>query len=145
MPSFRPSVTLVASRFAAAAVLLAPSAGYAAAVPAAPLLIYDLTFNQAPVDAMPADQSASTPVPAAAESAAIDADALAARLDTAGLPPLDLLVRTSGETRLSNFLLWQAAYAELLFVETLWPDFDEAELARAVEQFGQRQRRYGGL
>ena len=53
-----------------------------------------------------------------------------AALDTGGLPPLDLLIRTSGEQRLSNFLLWQAAYAELLFVDTLWPDFDEAVMPR---------------
>ena len=61
------------------------------------------------------------------------------------LPPLDLLIRTSGEQRLSNFLLWQAAYAELLFVDTLWPDFDADALAEAVAAFGRRQRRYGGL
>lgn len=66
-------------------------------------------------------------------------------LDTRDLPPLDLLIRTSGEVRLSNFLLWQAAYAELLFVDTLWPDFDADTLAAAVEAFGQRQRRFGGL
>jgi undecaprenyl diphosphate synthase len=66
-------------------------------------------------------------------------------LDSNDLPPLDLLIRTSGEQRLSNFMLWQAAYAELLFVDTLWPDFDEATLAAALEQFGRRQRRFGGL
>ena len=55
------------------------------------------------------------------------------------------MIRTSGEQRLSNFLLWQAAYAELLFVDTLWPDFDAVALAAAVATFGQRQRRYGGL
>lgn len=66
-------------------------------------------------------------------------------LTTHGLPPLDLLIRTSGEQRLSNFLLWQAAYAELLFVETLWPDFDGGALAEAIAQFGRRQRRFGGL
>jgi undecaprenyl diphosphate synthase len=68
-----------------------------------------------------------------------------ARLDTHGLPRLDLLVRTSGEQRLSNFLLWQAAYAELVFTDTLWPDFDHAHLAAAIETFGRRERRYGGL
>ena len=66
-------------------------------------------------------------------------------LDTADLPPLDLLIRTSGEVRLSNFLLWQAAYAELLFVDTLWPEFAGATLAHAIAAFGQRQRRFGGL
>ncbi|WP_448502126.1 isoprenyl transferase [Sphingomonas sp.] len=76
---------------------------------------------------------------------AID-DALFEReLQTHDLPPLDLLIRTSGEQRLSNFLLWQAAYAELLFVDTLWPDFDGESLAAAIETFGRRQRRFGGL
>jgi undecaprenyl diphosphate synthase len=79
------------------------------------------------------------------DPAAIDAAAIEERLDTRGLPPLDLLIRTSGEQRLSNFLLWQAAYAELLFVDTLWPDFGASELASAVAAFGQRERRYGGL
>lgn len=76
---------------------------------------------------------------------AIDEAAIDRELDTQGLPPLDLMIRTSGEQRLSNFLLWQAAYAELLFVETLWPDFDGAALADAVAAFGRRQRRFGGL
>jgi undecaprenyl diphosphate synthase len=74
----------------------------------------------------------------------IDETAIEARLDTAGLPPLDLLIRTSGECRLSNFLLWQAAYAELLFVDTLWPDFDDRSLADAIAVFAARERRYGG-
>ena len=78
------------------------------------------------------------------DPASIDEAALAAALDTAGLPELDLLIRTSGEVRLSNFLLWQAAYAELLFVDTLWPDFDETALNRALDQFAGRQRRFGG-
>ncbi len=76
---------------------------------------------------------------------AIDEAAIDRELDTQGLPPLDLMIRTSGEQRLSNFLLWQAAYAELLFVDTLWPDFDGAALADAVAAFGRRQRRFGGL
>lgn len=79
------------------------------------------------------------------DPADIDAQAIEAELDTRELPPLDLLIRTSGEQRLSNFLLWQVAYAELLFVDTLWPDFGEAELRAAVDAFGLRQRRYGGL
>jgi undecaprenyl diphosphate synthase len=66
------------------------------------------------------------------------------RLDTADLPPVDLIVRTSGEQRLSNFLLWQAAYAEMWFTPVLWPDFDEATLREAVETFAGRERRYGG-
>jgi len=75
---------------------------------------------------------------------AIDETALAAELQTADLPDLDLLIRTSGEMRLSNFLLWQAAYAELLFVDTLWPDFDEACFADALKTYAARERRFGG-
>jgi undecaprenyl diphosphate synthase len=81
----------------------------------------------------------------ALDPAAITPDLIGEQLDTAGLPPLDLLVRTSGEQRLSNFLLWQAAYAELYFTDTLWPDFDEAALVAAVESYTRRERRYGGL
>ena len=76
---------------------------------------------------------------------AIDVAAMQSVLDTDGLPPPDLVIRTSGERRLSNFLLWQAAYAELLFVDTLWPDFDKAALAAAIADFQQRERRFGGL
>ena len=65
-------------------------------------------------------------------------------LDTSDLPPLDLLIRTSGEQRLSNFLLWQAAYAELLFVDMLWPDFDGDALRAALAEYARRERRYGG-
>ena len=74
----------------------------------------------------------------------IDEQALAAGLQTCDLPELDLLIRTSGEVRLSNFLLWQAAYAELLFLDTLWPDFDEEVFADAIGRFAARQRRFGG-
>jgi undecaprenyl diphosphate synthase len=75
----------------------------------------------------------------------IDEATVEAALDTADLPPLDLLIRTSGEQRLSNFLLWQSAYAELLFVDTLWPDFDGDSLRSAIAEFTNRERRYGGL
>jgi undecaprenyl diphosphate synthase len=75
---------------------------------------------------------------------AIDEAAVEAELDTADLPPLDLLIRTSGEYRLSNFLLWQAAYAELLFVDTLWPDFGAEALSGALAAYGGRERRFGG-
>ena len=78
------------------------------------------------------------------DQAAIDENAVAAELQTADLPPLDLLIRTSGEVRLSNFLLWQAAYAELLFLDTLWPDFDERTFADALQVFAARERRFGG-
>jgi undecaprenyl diphosphate synthase len=75
---------------------------------------------------------------------AINEDILAAELQTAGLPELDLLIRTSGEVRLSNFLLWQAAYAELMFVDLLWPEFDEQAFVDAIERFSARERRFGG-
>ena len=78
------------------------------------------------------------------EPQAIDEDMLAAELQTSGLPELDLLIRTSGEIRLSNFLLWQAAYAELMFIEKLWPDFSEQDFSEALEQFAARERRFGG-
>ena len=84
---------------------------------------------------------------AAAKAAAggeVTIEAIAAHLDTHDLPPLDLLIRTSGEIRLSNFLLWQAAYAEMLFVDTLWPDFEPAHLTQALNDFARRERRYGG-
>jgi undecaprenyl diphosphate synthase len=74
----------------------------------------------------------------------IDAGAIDGALDTADLPPLDLLIRTSGEYRLSNFLLWQAAYAELVFVDTLWPDFNGDTFRDALSQFAARERRFGG-
>lgn len=74
----------------------------------------------------------------------IDEQSIEALLDTHGLPELDLLIRTSGEERLSNFLLWQAAYAELIFMPILWPDFGEAEFADALGQFSARERRFGG-
>jgi len=74
---------------------------------------------------------------------AVDEAALAARLYAPELAEIDLLVRASGELRISNFLLWQTAYAELVFTDTLWPDFDASELARAVDVYGARQRRFG--
>lgn len=75
---------------------------------------------------------------------AITVETLASRLDTAALPPPDLVLRTSGEMRLSNFLLWQSAYAEFVATDTLWPDFDAAALAGAVAEFATRERRFGG-
>jgi undecaprenyl diphosphate synthase len=80
----------------------------------------------------------------AAAKGAVSVESIEAELDTAGLPPLDLLIRTSGEVRLSNFLLWQAAYAEMVFVDTLWPDFTPAHLEEALKDFAGRERRYGG-
>ncbi|MBU6269077.1 MAG: di-trans,poly-cis-decaprenylcistransferase [Sphingomonadales bacterium] len=80
----------------------------------------------------------------AAMKGEITPETIAAELDTADLPPLDLLIRTSGEVRLSNFLLWQAAYAEMWFTEVLWPDFTPEHLKDALGGFAQRERRYGG-
>ncbi|MET0179560.1 MAG: polyprenyl diphosphate synthase [Novosphingobium sp.] len=81
---------------------------------------------------------------AAAQKGPITAEAITAELETADLPPLDLLIRTSGELRLSNFLLWQAAYAELWFTDVLWPDFTPAHFHQALGAFAARERRYGG-
>jgi undecaprenyl diphosphate synthase len=76
---------------------------------------------------------------------AITEDLLASRLDTSDLPDPDLVIRTSGEQRLSNFLLWQAAYSELVFVPVFWPDFDRATLESAIAEYRTRERRFGGL
>lgn len=75
----------------------------------------------------------------------ISVDLLSSRLDTADIPNPDLLIRTSGEQRLSNFLLWQCAYAELVFVDELWPDFSADTLAAAIREYQRRDRRFGGL
>lgn len=76
--------------------------------------------------------------------ASIDETALAAKMQLADLPPVDLLIRSSGEQRISNFLLWQLAYSELFFTDTLWPDFDQQVLDSALAAYGCRNRRYGG-
>ena len=68
-----------------------------------------------------------------------------AYLDTSDIPEPDLVIRTSGETRVSNFLLWQAAYAEFIFTDVLWPDFSKADLEAAIAEFQTRERRYGNL
>ncbi len=73
----------------------------------------------------------------------IDRDTIACFLHTAGVPDPDLIIRTSGEKRLSNFLIWQSAYAEFVFTETLWPDFDRAALLAAIADYNVRDRRYG--
>ena len=75
----------------------------------------------------------------------ITADMLEDYLDTAGIPDPDLLIRTSGEIRLSNYLLWQLAYSEIYITDCLWPDFNRDELIKAIEQFNQRDRRFGGV
>lgn len=75
----------------------------------------------------------------------VDESLLASYLDTSGLPDPDLILRTSGEMRLSNFLLWQSAYAELVFIEENWPDFDESVFVRALKTYTERDRRFGGI
>lgn len=75
----------------------------------------------------------------------IDEERFAGALQTKDLPPPDLLIRTSGEQRISNFLLWQLAYAELVFTDRLWPDFDKSDLAAAIAEFQRRERRYGAV
>jgi undecaprenyl diphosphate synthase len=76
---------------------------------------------------------------------AIDMDAVETALDTYGIPDPDLVIRTSGEQRVSNFLTWQTAYSEFIFLPDFWPDFDEATLRAALLEYGRRERRFGGL
>ncbi|NCA80795.1 MAG: UDP pyrophosphate synthetase [Sphingobacteriia bacterium] len=75
----------------------------------------------------------------------IDEKLIDENLDTAGIPDPDLIIRTSGEQRISNFLLWQMAYTEMYFSEVFWPDFSEQELDKAIESFNGRHRRFGGI
>ena len=75
----------------------------------------------------------------------ITEDTISGYLDTRGLPDPDLLIRTSGEERLSNFLMWQLAYTEFYFTDVAWPDFDKAEFVKAIEKYNKRDRRYGGV
>jgi undecaprenyl diphosphate synthase len=86
------------------------------------------------------DAAAGTIIPAD-----IDSDLFSSRLQTAGIPDPDLLVRTSGEMRISNFLLWQISYSEIVIVKKFWPDFGEADLFEAVDEYKRRQRRFGAL
>ncbi|MBA7691805.1 Isoprenyl transferase [subsurface metagenome] len=76
--------------------------------------------------------------------ASIDEEFIASYLDTSGMPDVDMVIRTAGEFRLSNFLLWQTAYSEFYFTPTLWPDFNEKELEKALQVYSERQRRFGG-
>ncbi len=78
------------------------------------------------------------------DEAQLSEETFASYLDTAGMPDPDLLIRTSGEIRLSNYLLWQLAYTEIYVTDTLWPDFDQEELEKAILQYNKRERRFGG-
>ncbi len=91
-----------------------------------------------------AQRIASAAASGAVKPEDVTIESFANYLDTAELPPPDLLVRTSGEVRLSNFMLWQAAYTELVFLDVLWPDFDKATLEKAIDEYRRRDRRYGG-
>jgi len=107
-------------------------------------LVIALNYGSRAEIAAAARKLASRAAAGEVDPASIDEAAIAAELQTADLPALDLLIRTSGEVRLSNFLLWQAAYAELLFLDTLWPDFDEQVFSDALGVFAARERRFGG-
>ena len=107
-------------------------------------LVVALNYGGRSEIASAARKLASKAIAGELEVGEIGEDALGAQLMTGDLPELDLLIRTSGEKRLSNFLLWQAAYSELIFVDTLWPDFDEAAFRATLEEYAGRQRRFGG-
>ncbi len=107
-------------------------------------LVVALNYGSRTEIAAAAGRLAERAVAGEIDPSTIDDAMLGAELQTADLPDLDLLIRTSGEVRLSNFLLWQAAYAELVFLDTLWPDFDEAAFGEALALFARRQRRFGG-
>lgn len=106
-------------------------------------LVVALSYGSRQEIAMAARRLAEEVQAGRLDPAAIDEEAVAARLYTADIPDPDLVVRTSGEQRLSNFLLWQSAYSELVFVDTLWPDFTKRDLEAAIEEFHRRERRFG--
>ena len=107
-------------------------------------LVVALSYGSRRELARAASDLATKAIAGEIDPAKIDEAAIEAELDTAGLPDPDLLIRTSGEVRLSNFLLWQSAYSELMFVPMLWPDFDEQAFNDALAEFAGRQRRFGG-
>ena len=107
-------------------------------------LVIALNYGSRAEIAAAAQALAAKAVSGEIDATAIDEKAIEAELQTHDLPPLDLLIRTSGEVRLSNFLLWQAAYAELLFLPALWPDFDESAFRAALSEYAARERRFGG-
>ena len=132
-------------RFAPDLVALVDDAVARTAANTGPVLVIALNYGSQAELVEVAQRLAARAAAGDIDPASITPAHIEAELQTADLPPLDLVIRSSGEQRLSNFLLWQAAYAELLFVETLWPDFNGDTLADAVAAFSQRQRRYGGL
>jgi undecaprenyl diphosphate synthase len=132
-------------RFSPDLVRLIDDAVARTAVNSGPILVIALNYGAQAEIASVARRLAEQARDGMLDPASINEAMFERELETRDLPPLDLLIRTSGEVRLSNFLLWQAAYAELLFVDTLWPEFDADTFADAIATFGQRQRRFGGL
>jgi undecaprenyl diphosphate synthase len=108
------------------------------------ILVVALNYGSRDEIAGAARRLAQKAVAGELDPAAINEASLAAELSTHDLPDLDLVIRTSGEKRLSNFLLWQAAYAELIFIDALWPDFGDQEFEAALAEYAGRQRRFGG-
>ncbi|CAG4920106.1 unnamed protein product [Acidocella sp. C78] len=106
-------------------------------------LVIALSYGARAEIATAARRIAAAVAAGALDPAAIDETLFATHLATAGMPDPDLVIRTSGEQRLSNFLLWQAAYAELVFDEALWPDFGAANLGQAIAEYARRERRFG--
>lgn len=106
-------------------------------------MIVALSYGSRDEIVMAARDLAEQAVDGMLDPSAIDEDAVGRHLWTAGVPDPDVVIRTSGEQRLSNFLLWQAAYAELIFTDTFWPDFSKEDLERAIEEYRRRERRYG--
>jgi undecaprenyl diphosphate synthase len=109
------------------------------------LLVVAFNYGGRQEIARAAQRIASLVIAGALRPGDITADAIARHLDAPDLPDPDLLIRTSGEQRLSNFLLWQSAYSELVFVPTYWPDFDRTTLENAIAEYRRRERRFGGL
>jgi undecaprenyl diphosphate synthase len=108
-----------------------------------PGMVFHLAVNYG--SRMELAQAARRCVEDGLDAGEVTEEALAQRLWTAGVPDVDLLIRTSGELRISNFMLWQAAYAEFYLTDCLWPDFRGPQLRAAVEAYGQRERRFGGI
>jgi undecaprenyl diphosphate synthase len=109
------------------------------------LLVVAFNYGARQEIARAAQRIASAVIAGAVHPGDITADVIASHLDAPDVPDPDLLIRTSGEQRLSNFLLWQSAYSELVFVPTYWPDFDRATLENAIAEYRRRERRFGGL
>lgn len=109
------------------------------------LLVVAFNYGGRQEIARAAQRIACSVIAGAMRPADITADVLARHLDAPDLPDPDLVIRTSGEQRMSNFLLWQSAYSELVFVATYWPDFDRTALESAIREYRRRERRFGGL